>query len=912
MKNPKNTVSTGSFLCENQSQTVAEAEAPFALRVDFSDSIRPVLGHHECRPSLSWKLPASCLSQTACQIVVASNLQRLHEEPDIWDSGKVDSAQSTFLPWGAKPLSSRQHVFWCVRVWDQDGVATGWSDPAEFELGLLHNHDWSAQWISSPCVQSGEHRPAPHLRRTFKIDQPITKARLHATALGLFELRLNGARIAPGEAMLPGWTDYGQRLHALTYDVTEHLTGGDNVIGAILGDGWYYGMGKQIALVRDGDMGIYGDTLELLLQLEITCADGATVCINSDGQWKTHDGPIRESSIYNGEIYDARHEMPGWSELGFDDTKWLPVTARPRDDAFVIEPKPMPSTCRIQELTTVAVTEPAPGIFIFDLGQNIVGQVRIQVPARREREITVRFAEMLNDDGTLYTENYRCARSTDHVIPATDGELTWEPTFTFHGFRYVELSGLADGVGPRPDFVTGIVLHTYMPPTGEFVSSHAKLNRLQSNIVWGQKGNFLEVPTDCPQRDERLGWTGDAQVFCATSCFNFETLAFWRKWLIDLADAQREDGALPHIAPDLMTLMRKKHGDPMKDYAAAGWADAGVIVPWEVYVRYGDRRILEEFYPMMARWVDFCATKANDFILKQALFGDWLQPHSLSFDPSNPVRSLNGDTPEELISTAYFGRVSDVLGTIAALLGKNDDAERYHTLRDQVREAFTARFFFDDGRLSVPIPTQAGYLMALGFDMLPVHLRAAAAKHLVQLVHDADDHLRTGFLGTPLLCPVLDRFGYTDLAYTVLMKETYPSWFYSINQGATTMWERWNSYSKADGFGSPRMNSFNHYAYGAIGQWMYERVAGLAPDPQSPGYKHFFVRPVPGGGLTHASVVLETPYGLAASKWTINGKSFEISITVPPNATATVILPYGQTNPRHIASGEHHLSCQLP
>ncbi len=890
-------------------QTVSvQGAAPGGLRVDAAGADQMVLGHHQARPCLSWQLAQGV--QAAYQVVAASSLDRLLSQPDLWDSGKVTSEQSLFVPWGAEALASRQSVCWRVRVWDDKDEVSQWSEPAQFEIGLLKTSDWSAQWIAAPGEPSLEHRPCPQLRCAFKLEQPIASARLHVTARGLYQVHLNGQCVTCRDALTPGWTDFDQRMHALTYDVTEQLNNGRNAIGAVLGDGWYYGMGHTGGFLRPQDMGVYGMTPQLLLQLEITFADGSSTRIVSDDHWKCLEGPIRFSSIYNGEIYDANFETPGWTLPDFDDADWQTVTCSPLEPRTNVEPKPMPAVGAIEERTPISVSKREPGRFIFDLGQNLVGWQRIHVPGRRGQTITIRFAEMLLEDGELYTENYRNARSTDQLIPAADGPITWTPAFTFHGFRYVELSGLAPDVEPSLDMVTAVVLHTPMNKTGSFTSSHAKLNQLQSNITWGQRGNFLEVPTDCPQRDERLGWTGDAQVFCPTSCFNFDSLAFWRKWLIDLADAQREDGALPHVAPDIMNRSWKKRGERLKDYAAAGWADAGVIVPWEVYVRFGDRGVLVQSYPMMCRWVDFCAGQANDFLLKQAVFGDWLQPFPQTFTPDKPLASLHGDTPEELISTAYLGRVADVMTKVSALLGQADDARRYAALRDKVRLAFTAAFFDDSGRLTTKFHTQTGYLMALGFDLLPEQMRPAAAENLVKLVHEADDHLRTGFLGTPLLCPVLDRFGYSDLAYTLLMKETYPSWFFSINQGATTMWERWNSYSKVDGFGDVRMNSFNHYAYGAVGQWMYERVAGLAPDPERPGYKHIIVRPIPGGGLTHASAQLQTPYGMAVSAWRREGNEFELQVVVPPNSSATVQLPDGSAAQR-MGPGEYLLRCRI-
>jgi alpha-L-rhamnosidase len=502
----------------------------------------------------------------------------------------------------------------------------------------------------------------------------------------------------------------------------------------------------------------------------------------------------------------------------------------------------------------------------------------------------VRFAEMLHRDGSVYTENYRTAKSTDTYTAAHTGTVTWEPTFTFHGFRYVELSGFAAGIEPEAGWVTGIVLHSDMTRIGDFVSSHEMLNRLQSNIVWGQRGNFLEIPTDCPQRDERLGWTGDAQVFCPVALFNYDAHAFFKSWLLSMRDDQLPDGSIPHVIPAVL------------DGGSPGWQDAAVIIPWQVYLRTGDREVLAENFAMMERLVGWYRDRsAAGLIPEIGGFGDWLQPYADTF----------GGTPKPLIGTAFYAHDVQLLANAARVLGREPDAQRYSEEAAAVKQAFAGHYFTADGQLRNAPETQTAYLLAIAFDLIPAELQAKAAGHLVALVHAADDHLRTGFLGTPFINAVLDRMGYPDLAYTVLFKESYPSWFFSINQGATTMWERWNSYSRKDGFGDVRMNSFNHYAYGAIGQWMVERIAGLAPDAEQPGYKHIVVRPQPGGPLSSARAELDTPYGKAASSWTkVNGK-LQLEIVVPPNATATVVLPDAQGSQKEVGAGTHRFECRM-
>jgi alpha-L-rhamnosidase len=715
----------------------------------------------------------------------------------------------------------------------------------------------------------GAEAPAPCLRKVFTADSPVKSARVHVTALGWYRLLINGQRVSNAE-FLPGWTDYNKRVPYHSFDVGKFLQPGENVIAVMLGDGWYSGR-----IGWKGESQHYGDQPELLLQLEITHEDDSLSTVVSDASWKSSEGPIRADDIYDGEVYDARMELPGWDQPGFDDDGWGGVVASQPGPDVIIEPARHAPVRAMENLATREIWEAEPGRWVFDLGQNMVGWARIKVPSIAGQVITLRFAEMIQQDRTLYNENYRSAKSTDTYIGKGGSDFeTWEPTFTFHGFRYVELSGFAEGTRPEPDWVTGVVLYSDMARTGQFSCSDPDLDQLQSNIVWGQKGNFLEVPTDCPQRDERLGWTGDAQVFCPTACFNFDTLNFFRKWMTDVCDSQREDGAIPHVIPHVLT----------KDACdSPAWADAVVVVPWEVYVRFGDPVILEENLDAMIRWIEYQEANSPGLIREERGFGDWLQPYPES-------GNIRGDTSRSLIGTAYFAHTASLTARAARVLGQTETADRLDDLASRVRHAFVAEFW-KDNRLSSD--TQTAYLLALGFDLLPHGDRPAALDSLLRLIETADGHLRTGFVGTPLLLPVLSRFGHTDLAYRILKKETYPGWIYSIRQGATTMWERWNSYSHTDGFGDVAMNSFNHYAYGAVGQWMYETLAGLAPEPEAPGYRHILIQPQPGEGLQWAEASQQTPFGMAASKWRIKDGFLHIEALVPGGSSATVTFPQG-------------------
>lgn len=852
------------------------AEGPHSLTVG-EGFVNPI-GYHDATPVFSWKLPKNTRAQTAYRIEVSG-------AETSWDSGWVESSQSLFVPFAGEPLQSRQKVTWRVDVRNGVGEELGWSEPATLELGLLSKEDWQAQWIR-PQEDLPQLEATSYLRRSFSLAGDVAKARLYVTARGLCEIHLNGAKVGNDE-FIPGWTSYENRIDTLCYDVTHQLKKGPNALGAILGTGWYAGK-----IGFRGEVNRYGSQPELLVQLEVTHQDGSTFSVVSDKGWtSTYQGPIRDSSIYDGETYDANLELPGWNEPDFDDAGWTTVKANADLGEASLPPKPFAPVRVTERLTTVAITEPEKGRFIFDLGQNMVGYPLLNIPVKKGEKITMRFAEMLNQDGTMYTENYRKAKSTNYYTASKTGPVTWKPTFTFHGFRFVELSGLSEDAQPTKDWLTGLVLRTDIPQIGTFESSHQKLNQLQSNIVWGQRGNFLDIPTDCPQRDERMGWTGDAQAFLSTSMFNFDSHAFWKSWLGSMRDDQLPTGKIPCVIPDVFT-----------GPDSPGWMDAATIVPWNIYVRTGDQAILAENYEMMAALVGFYRNKSQaNRITQISAFGDWLQPYA---------KETKGDTPFPFLGTAFYAYSASILSDSARVLGKDDDAKKYSAEAAKVRKALAEHYFDAEGKLQNAPETQTAYILALEFELLPKKMNGKIASHLVRLIKEAEGHLRTGFLGTPYIARVLEENGHADTAFSLLFNETYPSWFYSINQGATTMWERWDSFTLNDGFHPEGMNSFNHYAYGAIGEWMYERIAGLAPDPANPGYRHFYVRPIVGGPLTSARATLETGYGLASSSWILEDEILELTVVVPPNTTATVEFPNGRENEK-ISAGSHHFRIEM-
>ncbi|WP_248722483.1 alpha-L-rhamnosidase [Seonamhaeicola sp. ML3] len=858
-------------------------EKPIDLTI--SEGFENPIGFYNPKPTFSWQLSVSdkIKSQSAFQIVVASKEELLPNNPDLWDSKKEETSQSTFVKYQGQELQSRQKVFWQVRYWNQDNAISEWSEINSFELGLLNNSDWKAKWIGLNTAQDNirgvrnflMHRPQ-YLRKGFELKKDVKSARLYITAKGVFDVHLNGKDVSD-DVMSPGWTPYNYRIETLTYDVTQLLKTGQNALAVELASGWHSSrISRAKALYKKYT------SPKIICQLEITLQDGSKQTIISDESWKgTTNGPIRLANVYDGEFYDANYEMPNWKQSDFNDSTWNVVETEAVENSIKLEPKRHHSVKTKTILSNTKIVAVTDSTTIFNMQQNMVGVPKVSVPMKKGDTLKIRFSEMLLKDGTFYTTNYRTAKSSDFYVASKDGVIEYTPKFTFHGFQFVELSGYDKTAKPDASWVTGLVQHSNFEQKGTFTSSHQKLNQLQSNITWGLRGNFFDIPTDCPQRDERLGWTGDAQVIAPTSLFNYNVHSFWTAWLQSVRESQTEDGRIPWVVPDVLQIKK----------SSSGWGDAITMIPWEIYKATGDRTILEESYESAKKWVSYYESEIGEtpFVPKNPSFGDWLQPF-LSTGP----KGRGGDTSRLLINTAFYAHSAQLISKMASLLGKTEDEKAYKALFENIAKAFEKEFFDENGIVKAKIETQTAYLVALYFDLLSPEIKEKVQERLLVTIKKADNHLRTGFLGTPILPKVLDDMGEIDLMYDILFKETYPSWFYSINQGATTMWERWNSYSIEEGYNPQPMNSLNHYAYGAIGQWMYERIAGLSS--LEPGYKKIKIAPVPNTKyVTSASASLQTAYGEATSAWEIEKDSFTLQVVIPPNTNGTIKIPNGFT-----------------
>jgi len=877
------------------------SSAPPQLRVEHLDE---ALGIRTTAPRLSWRLPDGAREQTAYRLTADNG----------WDTGWVGSGQSLLVPYAGPPLASAQRVQWQVAVRTDLGESPV-SEPGWFETGLLWAEDWQAGWIEPGIMPGGApgERPAALLRFEFDVDRPVVSARLHATAQGLYEAFVNGERAGDAE-LTPGFTQYDVRLQVQTLDVTGSVRAGRNALAVVLADGWFRG---QIGIVRAADQ--WGDRLAFLGQLELTHPDGEVTVVGTGPDWRSAEGHVLAADLIAGEQVDLRRLPRGWDTAGFDDAGWAPVVVAFHEYAGLVD-SPAPPVRRVEEIVPVSVTRLPGGADLVDLGQNVNGWLRLTDLGPANTRLTITHGEWLGPDGDVTTDHLRPAvpflpeplpaGQVDVVVSAGVPGEVFEPRRTTHGFQYARIEGHPGEL--TVDDVRGVVVHTDLRRTGWFSCSDERVDRFHAAALWSLRDNVCDIPTDCPHR-ERAGWTGDWQLYLPTAAFLYDVAGFSTKWLRDVAADQWPDGTIGNISPAAKGEGRE--GPVAFLNGSAGWGDAAVVVPWELYRAYGDVQVLEELWPTMVGWLDRTERMARDqrhparvaarpapapheqFLWDTGFhWGEWLVPGEEIADFGAFVAADKGE-----VATAWYAHSAGLMSRIAAVLGRTEDADRYAGLAAEVRAAWQAEYLDDDGRL-VP-DTQADHVRALAFDLVPTELRPAVADRLVGLIRKADTHLGTGFLATPYLLPVLAETGHLDVAYELLRSDSEPGWLVMVDRGATTVWERWNGVS-ADGV---PFESLNHYSKGAVISFLHRYTAGI--ELTEPGYRRFRVQPRPGGGLTSAEAAHESPYGRIESSWSLDGGRFELHVVVPAGTEAEVVLPDGSA---HVAGpGEHTHTCTL-
>ena len=848
-----------------------------AINLTCEARVNP-LGLDEKRPHLSWQMEGGA-AQTGYRIRVF----REEEQEPVWDSGYAESEQSQLIPYEGPALLPRVRYFWQVQLRDQDGAASEWSEKAWWETGLMGPDGFIADWITHPNPGDiTKMQPCPMLRRSFEAHKKIVRARAYASALGVYCLRINGRPVS-GDVLSPGFTSYRNRVQYQTWDVTELLREGENVVSATLADGWYRGYLGGADKCRND----FGDRLGLICQLHMQTEDGEEIVVCSDEAWRAHeDGPFRYADFYMGVEYDARLEQDGWDAPGYDDSGWLQaVRLDHRKDILIAQlSQPVRRVMTLQPKEIIATPK---GETLIDMGQNMVGWLKFTVRGEKGHTLTVRHGEALDKDGNFYNENYRTAKSEIIYTLKGGGEEAFEPFLSFYGFRYVKLENWPCEV--RMEDFEGMVICSDMEITSGFTCSDARVNRLFENVQWGQRGNFVDVPTDCPQRDERVGWTGDCQAFARTACINMDSRLVLSKWLGDLSLDQAEDGGIPHVVPRIFSKPQ--------NFGSSAWGDAATIVPWTLYQCYGDQRILEKQYPAMKKWLGYIDSQSTDWLWDQGKhYGDWL---GLDAHEGSYV----GATDKALIATAFSAYSTRLTMQTAQVLGYEEDRQALSDRLDKIIAAYRRSYIGADGLLTVR--TQTAYVLTLHFGLAPEEYRARMAQELLALIEERGGHLSTGFVGTPYLCLALTAADAHDVAGRLLLTDEYPSWLYSVGKGATTMWEHWDGIKPDGSFWSADMNSFNHYAYGAIGEWMMRCLAGI--DAAEPGYKRISLHPRPIEGLEYVSAWQKTPYGVVKCGWSTKNGVRRVECTIPAGAQADLTLEgYAPADGAvHLGPGEH-------
>jgi alpha-L-rhamnosidase len=829
-------------------------------------------------PRFSWKIEAdrNGVFQRAWALELARD--RSFKEL-LWQSGFREGRESHLVPYGGGALASSTDYFWRVKIRDGQEESP-WSETASFSTTMLRSDEWKAVFISGEGEDAASDSGGALFRREFTVKQKPASARLYASAKGIYEAFCNGRRVGD-EVLSPGFTEYRSRLLFQSYDVTDHIVEGPNALGLLVAPGWYKG---DLASWK-GTRNLFGSRTAVIAQLRLEYADGTVEIIPTAEDWECAPAPLRFSEIYHGEVYDARLEQPGWDRGGFSGAGWRPSLVESRDRG-ILKPRDGLPVKEQEFFKPLCLFTTPRGERVIDFGQNISGWVRFKVQGRAGDRVKIRHAEILDSAGNFYTENLRKARQTVEYLLRGDGIESYHPHCSFQGFRYIAVDEYPGEIDLNN--FEAVAIYSDMRSTGELICSHPLLNRFVSNVRWSLKDNFVDIPSDCPQRDERLGWTGDANIFSRAAGFLMETAPFFRKWLRDMAVSQFPDGRIPHVVPDVLNDRSGEAGEPAAsaNAGACAWADAITGVPWMVYTYFGDREILEELYPAMKKWVEYIRSVAQDGLLFNSgfHFGDWV-----ALDAREG--SYFGATPNDLSATVYYAYSVELLAKSAALLGRHDDAECYRKLRADIGEAFKGEFFTPNGRLAAR--TQTACILTLNFGLCPPEYKKRCLDTLVTLLAENKNHLTTGFLGTPYVLKVLADNGRLDLAYELLLKEDFPSWLYQVKRGATTIWEHWDGLKPDGTMWSPNMNSFNHYAYGAICDWVFSVLGGVDTDVDTsrPGFARSLLRPRPGPGVTWAETNYESAYGRLTLRWEISGGTMCITVVIPPNTDAELVLP---------------------
>ncbi len=825
-------------------------------------------------PRFSWKLQSGKrgVLQTGYHLQIA--LRPGFERP-LWDK-QTNSGQSAHVAAEGFEVQPLTAYYWRVRVQDNHGRDSGWSETGRFVTALTDAGQWQAPFITAETPADAATSKATMMRGEFTVEKPLAAAYVLCSALGLYHLHLNGEKVGDDQ-LAPGWTSYHKHLLYQTHDVTTLLKPGRHALGAMVGAGWYKGLMGFL-----GSRNNYGAQTAFACQLHLVYQDGTTQTVCTGPGWRCADAPVTFAEIYDGEVYDARLEQPGWCAAGFDDATWRPAAVLKADTSVLCAQAGGRIKCH-EVFTPKAVLTTPQGDTVIDFGQNLTGWPRIHAHGAPGEVIELACFETLDAEGNVYTDNLRSAKQSLRYI--CKGEDGWyQPLFTFYGFRYVHVKTWPGAVRAQ-DFCS-VAVYSDMAETGSFACSNPDLNQLQSNIRWSMKSNFLDVPTDCPQRNERMGWTGDAQIFCRTAAYLMDVLGFYRKWLQDVAADQTPEGGVPHVVPDIITGQNAED-DWLIDqgtHSAAAWADVIVLNPWNLYLAYGDAAILRQFYAPMKKWIDFMRAHADGVVWNYRLqFGDWV-----ALDAEEG--SYFGATPNDLSCTAYYAYSTGVFAKIAEVLGKDEDAREYAALCEEIKAGFQRLFFTPGGEMTVQ--TQTAHILALYFGLVPDAFLDKTAAALLRLLEKEDGHLVTGFMGTPYFTHALSQSGHVKEAYALLLKTDFPSWLYQVRRGATTIWEHWDGLKPDGSMWSADMNSFNHYAYGAVGDWMYRVVAGINNTEDAPGYRHSLLCPRPGGGLSYAEGSLETVYGLLSCRWEVQDDgSVQVRAAVTPNTQCTLALP---------------------